>query len=217
MSYENGNNMYNYFNEPLKHYSKDNKVFDKALKVLYSFKPHELKYNIKRVNETFNLLLGVRFDVFAFDGKYIRIELENREKLKSNIINEEDYKTAAIWNREDVFETLYTDNPYEKPPWGSNSISLLTIYDDELLGKFEDDISYFYNCIKDYIEFYYSIENPPKSIVNIKASCDMATNNPLSLLLIRNDGHEFEIELAEFDLNYLISTLVGLKDGITEQ
>lgn len=217
MSYENGNNMYNYFHEPLKHYSNDNQVFDKALKILYSFKPHELKYNIKRVNEVFELLLGVTFDLFAFDGKYIHIELENREKLKSNSISEDDYKMAAIWDREDVFEILYSDNPYEKTPWESDSISLLTIYSPELLDAFENDISYFYTSIKDYIEFYYSIENPPKSIVNIKASCEIMTNNPLSLLLTRNDGQVFEIELADNDLEYLIRTLGGLKDGITEQ
>lgn len=123
---------------------------------------------------------------------------------------------SVLLNRQDVFESLYGDTPYENPPWESNSISLLTIYSEKLLAAFENDISYFYISIKDYIEFYYSIENPPKSIVNIKASCEIMTNNPLSLLLTRNDGQVFEIELSDNDLEYLIRTLGGLKDGITK-
>lgn len=213
MAYELGNNIYNYFYEPLKYYSKDIQIFNKALQILFSLKPHELKYNIKRINETFELLMGIPFVMFAFDGKYIQIEIENKEKLELGQISKEDYNMAAVWDRNDVFESLYKGNPHAKPPWESESISLLSLYNEELLDKFEKDISYFYFSIKDYIEFYHSIESSSKSLVNIKASCDVMTNEPLSLLLVRNDGCEFEIELSDNDLDFLIGTLGRLKDG----
>lgn len=207
MSYELGNNIYNYFYEPLKYYNIDNKIFDKALQLLYSFEPHEIKYNIKRIDETLKLLTGIPFISYAFDGKYIRIELENRKKLENSDISEEDYNNAAIWDRDNAYESLFSDKSLEKLPWESESISLLSIYSEEILDNFERDISYFYNSITDYIDFYNSAEKPAKSLVSIKASYDLETNSPLSLLFTRNDGNEFETELNGNDLDYLIITL----------
>lgn len=207
MAYENGNNIYNYFCEPLKYYSKDNQIFNKATQILLSFKPHELKYNIVQISELFEMLMGIPFTVFAANGKYIRIEMENKEKLKAGMIAKEDYENAAIWDRTDVFGFLFKDKLRENTHGESESISLLTFYDEELLDNYERDISCFYTIIKDYIAFYYFIESPSKSLVNIRAISDAFNNKPLSLLFVRNDGCKFEIELGDNDLDYILETV----------
>ena len=213
MAYENGNNIYNYFYEPLKYYSKDKQIFNKAAQVLLSFKPHELKYNIVQINELFEMLMGIPFTVFASNGKYIRIEMENKEKLKAGMITKEDYENSAIWDRVNVLRYLFKDEPCEKTHSKSESISLLTIYDEELLDNYERDISCFYIIIKDYIAFYHFIENPSKSLVNIRAISDATDNRPLSLLFVRNDGCKFEIELGDNDLDYIFETVRKINGG----
>ncbi len=151
--------------------------------------------------------MGIPFTVFAANGKYIRIEMENKEKLKAGMIAKEDYENAAIWDRTDVFGFLFKDKLRENTHGESESISLLTFYDEELLDNYERDISCFYTIIKDYIAFYYFIESPSKSLVNIRAISDALNNKPLSLLFVRNDGCKFEIELGDNDLDYILETV----------
>lgn len=212
MAYENGNSLYNYFYYALKSYSKDKEVFSKTLNTLKTINPSQLKYRYAEIHELFKLMLGTSFSTFTNEGNYIAEELENRIQLELELISESEYKLGPWWDRDNVFEVLYSDFPYMTPLDESTIISLTNKYPESMLEDFEREISYFYKSIKEYIEYSYYTNKSLKSIINIKAYCDVETNSPKSILMKRNDGNTFEFELDNDDLEYIIETFVRLKN-----
>lgn len=213
MTYENGNNIYNYFSETLKKYSKDEFIFINAMQYMANIKPHELKYNFNEINSFLKTTMNTDLYDWFFQGKYTAIELANREKLEKELITKEFYEAGAIWDREHTFGFLYNDsNSDSKEKYDSlDDYDLLERYCSDLLDRFEVRATVFYKFLEPYMAFYFHIDESPYKLVNIKFLSFQNNNKTKTMILTRNDGSTFSLDINLSDIEYLIGTLENAK------
>lgn len=214
MNLKHSTNLYNFTLKILRKYSRNKLLFQDAFKLINNYSKTDFDYHIDIINIAFESIVGITLENFAQLSPSIKGSHKNKQLLKDNTLQKDEYFKKYHWN----YENVIIDQKVEQingitVPKDSKFVDLSNFYSIDTLKQFERNITSFYYMIFDTLEYilvrrYLS----PLNIYKVQNSSSHLSNPETSkIMIVRNDDNFLELELNSDDLDYLIKSLSKIK------
>lgn len=187
MSFENGDNMFDYCGELFEKYKEDNNIFAKALQVFSMFqKRNDYPYCTEALSSVCERMLGCNLDSLT-------------EFLWKNCIRLSD---KMIWDPENTLGT-------EKYPDGNLLKDMSKEEGNRLAANFKNDMEVFFITLTPLFETLFDGESDLPGIDKIAKK--QTYGDKKVIRFIRKDGETFDFSVADREIDAIINVLSQMK------
>lgn len=199
MSWENGDNLYDYCGNAFIKYAEDTTIISKALSVLqYYDSLNNYPYALNDMNRAIADILGMDIDTI---NHYIIPGIKEMEKDDSFI----------YWDRKNVFQIAWH--------FELDKLDLTTKFPEDIIDGFENEIAIFATAVGRSPSLYWLYSSDPLKLQEIEIYRDHSDQYAL-IRFNRKDGQSLEFRVTDSDLSYIADTANQFrkdnKDGHTQ-